>query len=40
MDTARRITEEQKMVLDKIRYLHRFFESLEVVCEAMEDVRT
>lgn len=39
VETARRITEEQKTVLDKIRHIHRFFGGLEVICEAMEDVR-
>lgn len=40
MENARRITEEQKVVLDKIRHVHRFFEGLEVVCSAIEDVRS
>lgn len=39
MENARRITEEQKVVLDKIKHVHRFFEGLEVVCSAIEDVR-
>lgn len=40
VEQARKVTEEQKVVLDKIRHIHRFFEGLEVVCGAVEDVRT
>lgn len=38
VEEARRVTEDQKVVLDKIRHVHRFFKSLEVVCSAVEDV--
>ena len=38
-EIARRITGDQKVVLDRIKYVHEFFKSLEVVCSAVEDVR-
>lgn len=38
VEKARRITVEQKVVLDKIRHIHRYFQGLELVCEAVEDV--
>ena len=39
MQQARRIIEEQKLVLDKLRYVYGFFGGLEVACGAVEDVR-
>lgn len=39
LEIARRITEDQKVVLDKIKHVHGFFRCLEVVCSAIEDVR-
>ena len=39
MQHAQRITEEQKLVLDKLRYAYKFFGGLEVACEAVEVVR-
>ena len=38
-EIARRITGDQKVVLEKIKHVHEFFKSLEVVCSAVEDVR-
>ena len=38
MGDAIRITKGQKVVLDKIRHVHSFFENLEGVCSAVEDV--
>ena len=38
VEKARRITEEQKVLLDKIQHVHRFFQGLEKVCDAVEDV--
>ena len=39
MEDARRITAEQKVVLDKIRHLHRFFEDLEALSDCVKEVR-
>lgn len=39
VENARRITEDQKVVLDKIRHVHGLFKGLEAVCNAIEDVR-
>lgn len=39
MEKARRITAEQKVVLDKIRHVHRFFEDLDVLCNSVKEVR-
>ena len=38
MQDARRITEEQKVILDKVRHVHRFLQGLGTVCGAVEDV--
>lgn len=38
VEHARRITEEQKVVLDKIRRIHRFFEHLDLVCNSVKEV--
>lgn len=38
VEEARRITEDQKVLLDKIRRVYRFFESLEVACRAVGSV--
>ena len=38
VEHARRITEEQKVVLDKINRVHRFFEQLDVVCNSVKEV--
>ena len=38
VEDARRITEEQKVVLDQIRHVHRFFQGLETICNGLEDV--
>ena len=38
VENARKITKEQKVILDRIKNVHRFFQSLETVCDAMEDV--
>lgn len=38
MEKARRITEEQKAVLDKVRHVHVLFQGLETVCSAVKDV--
>lgn len=38
VEKARRITEEQKVVLDKIRHVHVFFQGLETVCSAVKGV--
>ena len=38
VEKARRITEEQKVILDKIKHVHVFFQGLESVCGAVEDV--
>ena len=39
VESARRITGDQKVVLDKIKHVHGFFKSFEVTCDAIEDVR-
>lgn len=39
MENARRITAEQKVLLDKIRHVHRFFEELDVLCNSVKEVR-
>ena len=38
IENARRITEGQKVVLDGIKHVHRFFQVLEQVCGAVDDV--
>lgn len=38
VENARRITEEQRVVLDKLRRVHQFFRGFEAVCENVEDV--
>ena len=38
VESARRITEDQKVVLEKIKHVHEFFKSFEVVSSAIEDV--
>ena len=38
VENARKITEEQKVILDKIRHVHRFFQGLETVCDVVNDV--
>ena len=39
VENARRITEDQKVLLDKIKHVHGFFEGFEVLSSAVEDVR-
>lgn len=39
VEKARRITAEQKVVLDKIRNAHRFFEDLDILCNSVKEVR-
>ena len=39
VERVRRITEGQKVVLDRIKHVHEFFKNFEVVCRAIEDVR-
>ena len=39
VESARRITGDQKVVLDRIKHVHGFFKGFEVVCSAVEDVR-
>ena len=39
VESARRITGDQKVVLDRIKHVHGFFKSFEVACGAVEDVR-
>lgn len=39
MEKARKITEDQKVVLDKIKHVHGFFKTFETVSSAVEDVR-
>ena len=39
VEDARRITEDQKVVLDKIKRVHRFFEHLDVLCNSVKEVR-
>lgn len=38
VEHARRITKEQKVVLDKINRFHRFFEHLDGVCNSVKEV--
>ena len=38
MENARKITEEQKVILDKIKHVHRFFEELDILCNAVKEV--
>lgn len=38
VEGARRITEEQKAILDKIRGVHRFFQHLEEICNSIKEV--
>lgn len=38
VEHARRITKEQKVVLDRINHVHRFFEHLDVACNAVKEV--
>lgn len=40
MENALRITEELKVILDKIRHVHKFFEGLQVMCSALDEVST
>ena len=39
LESARRITRDEKVVLDKIKHVHEFFKGFEDVCDAIEDVR-
>ena len=39
VEIARRITGDQRVVLDRIKHVHGFFKGFEVVCSAIEDVR-
>lgn len=38
IDKARRITAEQKVLLDKIRHVDRFFQELDVLCNSVKEV--
>ena len=38
VEHARSITKEQKVILDKIKGLHRFFEQLDLVCNSVKEV--
>ena len=39
VEGARVITEGQEVVLDKIECVHRFFQELEVLCNAVKEVK-